>query len=62
MNNEWDYLDDEYENFSRFEKIQCSMSPEGSLTDNRRFVTPNRNGAHKRARQSERLLKNAGGY
>ncbi len=53
----WDYLDDEFEDCDRVEKIQKSMKPEGSLTDHRRSVEPNRNGAHKRARRLARKMK-----
>lgn len=57
MMSKWDYLDEEYEQFERVEKIQKNMSPEGSLTDNLRLIQPNRNGAHKRARKLARKLK-----
>lgn len=53
----WDYLDEEYEQFDRVEKIQKSTKPEGSLTDHLRYAEPNRNGAHKRARQAARKMK-----
>lgn len=53
----WDYLEEEYEMFAQVEKIQKSMKPTGSLTDNLRKVEPNRNGAHKRAYAQARQLK-----
>lgn len=53
----WDYLDEEYEMYSQVEKIQKSMKPTGSLTDNLRQVEPKRNGAHKRAYAQLRELK-----
>ena len=57
MSNKWDYLDDEYGDLESFQPIRKNMDPEGSLTDNLRFVAPRRNGAHKRLRQLERKMK-----
>lgn len=53
----WDYLDEEFENMESFMPIRKSMDPEGSLTDHRRQVSPNRNGAHKRLREFKRRMK-----
>ena len=53
----WEYLDDEYETEPSFTPIRKNMLPEGSLTDHRRMVTPNRNGAYKRARELSRRIK-----
>jgi hypothetical protein len=47
---DYDMLDEEYEGYAPRERVQRSMTPTGSLTDNLRLITPNRNGAHKRAR------------
>lgn len=41
-------LEESYDNLPMREKFQKSMKPVGSLTDNRRKVKPNRDGAHKR--------------
>ena len=41
-------LEDMYDNLPTNEKVARSTAPEGSLTDNLRFVAPRRNGAHKR--------------
>lgn len=49
---DYDYLDDLYEGYATRERVSRPMSPTGSLTDNRRMVTPNRNGARKRAEQT----------
>jgi len=43
-----EYYEDEYGTLPTREKVQKSMKPVGSLTDNRRKVKPNRDGAHKR--------------
>jgi hypothetical protein len=51
--NKWDYLEEEYEMYSQVEKIQKSMKPTGSLTDNRRIVEPARNAHRKRAQHHE---------
>jgi hypothetical protein len=48
MKIDYDVLDDTYEALPRSVKVQKSMKPEGSLTDHRRQVKPNRDGAHKR--------------
>ena len=50
MSNKWEYLDEEYEEYQSWEPIRKDNSPTGSLTDNVRYVEPNRNGAHKRER------------
>lgn len=55
--NKWDYLDEEYEEYQSWEPIRKNGSAVGSLTDNVRFVEPNRNGAHKRVRKLQRELK-----
>ena len=57
MSNKWDYLDEEYEEYQNWEPIRKDMSALGSLTDNLRFVEPNRNGAHKRHREHQRRMK-----
>ena len=57
MNNKWDFLDDDYEDHETFEPIRKSTAPEGSLTDNARFIQPRRNGAHRRVRQMQRQMK-----
>jgi hypothetical protein len=48
---DYDMLDAEYEGHAAQEKVQRSMAPEGSLTDNLRRVLPCRAGAHKRLRK-----------
>lgn len=53
----WDYLDDEYANYESFQPIRKNGDPEGSVTDHLRFTEPRRNGAHKRARELSRKLK-----
>jgi hypothetical protein len=45
---DYDTLDDMYDNLPNRETIRPSTEPVGSLTDNRRKVKPNRDGAHKR--------------
>lgn len=50
---DWDALDEMDEMVSSREKVSRSQSPVGSLTDNRRMVTPHRNGAYKRLREYE---------
>lgn len=49
--NKWDYLDEEYEMEPFVEKIRKNMDPEGSLTDNLRYLKPKRDGAWKRYRK-----------
>jgi len=49
----YDELDDMYDNAPTRETIRKSTNPVGSLTDNRRKVKPNRDGAHKRAHLQE---------
>ncbi len=44
---------DELDTLPRHETIRKSTDPVGSLTDNRRKVKPNRDGAHKRAHLQE---------
>lgn len=44
---------EEMDTYSRYEPIRSSQKPVGSLTDNRRKVKPNRDGAHKRAHLQE---------
>lgn len=39
---------EEMDTYSRYEPIRSSQKPVGSLTDNRRKVKPQRDGAHKR--------------
>ena len=57
MSNKWEYLDEEYEEYQSWEPIRKDNSPTGSLTDNVRYVEPNRNGAHKRDREHRRRMK-----
>lgn len=57
MDNKWDYLDEEFEDLNSWEPIRKDGGPTGSLTDNLRFVEPNRNGAWKRKRRTERRMK-----
>ena len=57
MSNKWEYLDEEYEEYQSWEPIRKDYSPTGSLTDNLRYVEPNRNGAHKRDREHRRRMK-----
>ena len=47
----YDDLDELYENLPTKQTIRPSSDPVGSLTDNRRKVKPNRDGAHKRLSQ-----------
>jgi hypothetical protein len=47
----YDDLDELYENLPTKQTIRPSSDPVGSLTDNRRKVKPNRDGAHKRMSQ-----------
>jgi hypothetical protein len=44
----YDELDEMYEGIPTKQSLRPSVSPVGSLTDNRRKVKPNRDGAHKR--------------
>ena len=44
---------EEMDTLPRNETIRKSTDPVGSLTDNRRKVKPNRDGAHKRAHLQE---------
>lgn len=55
--NKWDYLDEEYEDLQKVEKIRRGGSFEGNLTDHLRFMEPLRNGAHKRNRELQRRMK-----
>lgn len=55
--NKWEYLDEEYEDFQPWEPMRKNTSTVGSLTDNLRFVEPNRNGAQKRSRELQRRMK-----
>jgi hypothetical protein len=50
----YDDLDEMYDTMPKYEKVQRSMEPVGSLTDNRRKVKPNRDGAHKRLQDWQR--------
>jgi hypothetical protein len=49
----YDELDEMYENLPTRIPARKSTEPVGSLTDNRRKVKPNRDGAHKRAHLAE---------
>jgi len=49
----YDHLDEMYETLPTKQTIRPSSDPVGSLTDNRRKVKPNRDGAHKRAHLTE---------
>jgi len=53
----YDDLDDMYDNLPTYEKVQRNSDPQGSLTDHRRVVIPNRNGAHKRNIEMQRKMK-----
>lgn len=55
--NKWEYLDADYEEYQSWEPIRKDNSPMGSLTDNLRYVEPNKNGAHKREREYQRKFK-----
>jgi len=44
----YDELDEMYDTVPHREVMRKSTDPVGSLTDNRRKVKPNRDGAHKR--------------
>ena len=48
MNINYDELDEMFDALPSREVIRKSTDPVGSLTDNRRKVKPNRDGAHKR--------------
>ena len=50
----YDELDDMYDTLPSREVIRKSADPVGSLTDNRRKVKPNRDGAHKRMMEWQR--------
>jgi len=45
---DYDLLDEQYENAPTKQSLRPSADPVGSLTDNRRKVLPNLNGAKKR--------------
>jgi hypothetical protein len=49
----YDELDEMYDSLPTKQTIRPSSDPVGSLTDNRRKVKPNRDGAHKRAHLAE---------
>ena len=49
----YEFLDEMYDNAPTRETIRKSTNPVGSLTDNRRKVKPNRDGAHKRLHLQE---------
>lgn len=55
--NKWEYLEDEFEDLPRKEKIQRSMTPEGSITNFRRGVEPRMNRTKKRVREAIRRMK-----
>lgn len=50
----YDELDEQYGNLPTREVVRKSSDPVGSLTDNRRKVKPNRDGAHKRMMEWQR--------
>lgn len=50
----YDELDEMYEQTPTREVMRKSTGPVGSLTDNRRKVKPNRDGAHKRMMEWQR--------
>lgn len=50
----YDELDEQYANLPTRENVRRSTDPVGSLTDNRRKVKPNRDGAHKRTMEWQR--------
>ena len=50
----YDELDEMYEQTPTREVMRKSTDPVGSLTDNRRKVKPNRDGAHKRMMEWQR--------
>lgn len=51
---DYDLLDEQYENAPTKQSLRPSADPVGSLTDNRRKVKPNRDGAHKRMMEWQR--------
>lgn len=53
IDHDYDELEDMYGDLPKQEKFAPSSKPVGSLTDNRRKVKPNRDGAHKRLREFE---------
>ena len=55
--NKYEYLEAQYDDLPKNEKIQRSMDPEGSMTDHRRRVEPQRNRTVKKARELMRKLK-----
>ena len=52
---DYDLLDEQYENIPTKQTIRPSSDPVGSLTDNRRKVEPQRNGARARYRSLRKL-------
>jgi hypothetical protein len=50
----YDELDEMYDTLPTRENVRKSSDPVGSLTDNRRKVKPNRDGAHKRMMEWQR--------
>jgi hypothetical protein len=53
-NIDYEYLDEQYEGMPSRTATRKSTDPVGSLTDNRRKVKPNRDGAHKRMMEWQR--------
>jgi hypothetical protein len=54
-NIDYEYLDEQYETFPTTERTRTNTERiVGSLTDNRRKVKPNRDGAHKRMMEWQR--------
>ncbi len=52
-NIDYEYLDEQYEGMPSRTATRKSTDPVGSLTDNRRMVKPNRDGAHNRVRDNK---------
>lgn len=50
MNINYDYLDEQYDSLPSRTPIRGNTNPQGSLTDNRRIVQSQRDGAIKRLR------------
>lgn len=59
MNINYDELDEMFDALPSREVIRRSTDPVGSLTDNRRMVKSQRDGAIKRARQLKEQMHNA---
>lgn len=58
MNINYEYLDEQYDEMPSRTPIRGNTSPVGSLTDNRRMVKSQRDGAIKRARAAKEQMYN----